>query len=102
MDSGSRAGRLRSRYEPAPALGALRLPVLLLYGGDDNLVPATSNIALWRRLAPEAIIDAREYPGIDHALLRSTEARARIGISADSQWLGLEAYLDLVNWLAER
>ena len=93
---------LRMRHDPAPALRSLRLPVLLLYGENDLLVPPTRNITRWRELATNAQLDVRRYPETDHALIRNTPASIQIGISADSDRIEMRAMRDLAEWLRQR
>src|SRR5580698_826323 len=58
-------------YDNASAWGAVRVPVLLLFGADDALVPAQASIAqttaILRSHGNDRVI-ARVFPGADHTL----------------------------------
>jgi uncharacterized protein len=58
-------------YNNASAWGAVRVPVLLLFGADDALVPAQASItqttAILRSHGNDRVI-ARVFPGADHTL----------------------------------
>ena len=56
-------------HDPAPALQALRVPVLAFFGGADLQVPAGQNEPLMRSLlsgAPDATV--RTLPGLNHLM----------------------------------
>ncbi|WP_049973976.1 S9 family peptidase [Azospirillum sp. B4] len=54
-------------YDPAPALRALRLPVLALVGSKDLQVSASENLpALRAALADDPLAEVREVPGVNH------------------------------------
>jgi pimeloyl-ACP methyl ester carboxylesterase len=44
----------RNAYDPAPDLRRFRGPILAVYGGADDVVPAGENAALLRRIATDA------------------------------------------------
>jgi pimeloyl-ACP methyl ester carboxylesterase len=58
-------------YDNVSACGAVRIPVLLLFGANDALVPAQASItqttAILRSHGNERVI-VRVFPGADHAL----------------------------------
>jgi alpha-beta hydrolase superfamily lysophospholipase len=59
------------------AAPALHAPVLLLYGGKDDLIPPRATAATWRALPPGA--RTAFYPGGYHLLLRDKERAVVIG-----------------------
>jgi hypothetical protein len=82
-------------YDPAPELRRFRGPVLALYGGADEVVPAGDNVDLLRRLNPRARVQV--VPGADHDLALGGEMRT---VGTGSYWKfpraapeGLEALL---------
>ena len=68
-------------YDPAPELRRFRGPVLALYGGADEVVPAGDNVELLRRLNPRARVQV--VPGADHDLALDGEART-VGTGSDA------------------
>jgi pimeloyl-ACP methyl ester carboxylesterase len=57
------------RYDPAPALSALRIPVLALYGEKDTQVPAAENAGSAERIfgaAKHADATVRTLEGLNH------------------------------------
>ena len=79
-------------YDPAPALAALRVPVLAVAGDRDVQVPADRAAPeLTRLLADDPDATVRVLPGLDH-LLEPADAAAMA-----------PAALDLViGWMEER
>ncbi|WP_024803804.1 S9 family peptidase [Nocardia sp. BMG51109] len=56
-------------YDPAPALSALRMPVLACYGGKDLQVPARqSEPAARRLLAADPDADVHVFDGLNHLM----------------------------------
>ncbi len=53
-------------YDPAPALAALTVPLLAIYGDKDLQVPADQNAAALRRVRPTA--DVVILPGLNHLM----------------------------------
>ncbi|MES2862133.1 MAG: alpha/beta hydrolase [Pseudomonadota bacterium] len=53
-------------YDPAPALAALTVPVLAIYGDKDLQVPADQNAAAVRRAQPGAEVVV--LPGLNHLM----------------------------------
>lgn len=60
-------------YDPAPELRRFRGPLLALFGGADEVVPAEENVDLLRRLNPRARV--RVVPGAGHDLALDGEMR---------------------------
>jgi alpha-beta hydrolase superfamily lysophospholipase len=63
----------------------LQIPLLLLHGGSDRMVPATGTRELARRL-PSGIGEYREYPASYHALLADLDRAAPL--EALEAWMG--------------
>ncbi|MBU1345886.1 MAG: alpha/beta fold hydrolase [Alphaproteobacteria bacterium] len=57
-------------HDPAPALAALDVPVLAVYGGKDLQVPADQNAEALARVQPEAEIVI--LPGLNHLMQTAT------------------------------
>jgi pimeloyl-ACP methyl ester carboxylesterase len=58
-------------YDPVPALRALRVPALFLFGDKDQLIPVAESVAVIRRvLAEDSHHDftIREFPNDDHGM----------------------------------
>jgi uncharacterized protein len=58
-------------YDPVPALRALRVPSLFLFGGEDRLVPVTESVAIIRRTLTESghrDFTIRVFPRADHGM----------------------------------
>ena len=62
-------------YDPVPALRALRVPALFLFGDKDQLIPVEESVTVIRRvLAENAHHDftIREFPNDDHEMRLTT------------------------------
>jgi uncharacterized protein len=58
-------------YDPVPALRALRVPALFLFGDQDQLIPVQESIAVLRRVQaedPRHNFTIREFPNDDHGM----------------------------------
>jgi uncharacterized protein len=65
-------------YDPAPALQALRVPVLAVYGGKDLQVPPAQSEPVMRELLaenPDATI--RTFDGLNHLMQPATTGHPR-------------------------
>ncbi|OLS99372.1 hypothetical protein BJF90_39165 [Pseudonocardia sp. CNS-004] len=89
-------------HDPAPALQALRVPVLAFYGGADLQVPAGQNEPLMRSLLagnPDATV--RTLPGLNHlmqpAVNGGLDEYATIDTTMDPSALEL-----VRSWLTQR
>jgi uncharacterized protein len=63
-------------YDPVPALRALRVPALFLFGDKDQLIPVEESVTIIRRvLAEDGHHDftIREFPNDDHGMHLTTE-----------------------------
>lgn len=63
----------------------LKIPTLILHGGDDHIAAAEGS-ERWARLAPAGLVTVRVYPGLFHEVLKEVE-RDEI-IAAMIEWLG--------------
>src|SRR6478672_3838809 len=98
----SRIGRSLLSYDPAPALRALSVPVLAVFGGRDLQVPPTTNEPAMRQLLsgnPDATV--RTFPELNHLMQPATT-----GLPAE--YAAIETTIDpsvldtFVDWLRER
>ncbi len=89
-------------YDPAPALSALRVPVLAFYGDKDLQVPSSQSEPAARTLLagnPDTTI--RTFPGLNH-LMQPTSTGA-LAEYATIETTTAPEVLDLVTgWLRER
>ena len=89
-------------YDPAPALQALRVPVLAVYGSKDLQVPAAQSEPVMRELLaghPDATV--RTFDGLNHLMQPATTGHPReygpTETTMDPQVLAL-----IAEWLAAR
>lgn len=89
-------------YDPAPALSALRVPVLAFYGGKDLQVPAAQNEGPARTLLaadPDATVTV--FDGLNHLMQPADKGTpdeyARIETTIDPQVL-----TTVTGWLTQR
>jgi len=90
------------RYDPAPALARLRMPVLALNGALDRQVLPSENLA-GIRAATSANRDAtiRELPGLNHMF--QTARTGAVGEYADIEETFAPAALEIVSsWIRAR
>jgi dienelactone hydrolase len=84
-------------YDPVPALRAVRVPALFLFGDRDQLIPVAESVAAIRRVLAEHDhhdFTIREFPNDDHEM-RLTTDEAYGGIDPE--------YLKTMReWLASR
>lgn len=62
-------------YDPVPALQALRVPALFLFGDKDRLIPVPESVAIIRRVQTEDQrhdFTIREFPNDDHGMYLTT------------------------------
>jgi dienelactone hydrolase len=58
-------------YDPVPALRALRVPALFLFGDKDRLIPVQESVAVIKRVQAEGRyhdFTIREFPNDDHGM----------------------------------
>jgi len=71
---------------PAGHLQALRMPVLLLHGSDDTVIPPTEMLWLERNIPKDSLVDALVSPAITH-----------VEVGSKVSW---RDRLALVHWMA--
>jgi dienelactone hydrolase len=81
-------------YDPVPALQALHVPALFLFGDKDQLIPVKESVAVIRRVQAEGarqFFTIREFPNDDHGMrLETTEAYGEIDpeyLTTMREWL---------------
>ncbi|MDP3405021.1 MAG: alpha/beta hydrolase [Brevundimonas sp.] len=88
--------RYLAAYDPAPALAAVRVPLLAVYGGMDLQVPADQNREALARLKPDA--DIVVLPGLNHLMQTATT-----GLPSEygtiSETLAPEALATVTDWV---
>lgn len=86
--------------DPAPLLRSLRIPVLLLYGEDDTVVPPRENVPEMRRLLSETDLTVVTFPRANHAV------EVPAGPDPSGQWRfprKAPGYFDAIrDWLRSR
>jgi len=94
--------RYFARYDPAPALAAIHVPVLALNGGLDVQVIARENLAgISAALAGHRDVTVRELPGLNHMF--QTARTGALGEYADIEETFAPAALDLIaDWIRTR
>ncbi|HEY5711255.1 MAG TPA: alpha/beta hydrolase [Allosphingosinicella sp.] len=94
--------RYFARYDPRPALAAIRVPVLALNGGLDLQVVAADNLAgIAAALAGHGDVTVRELPGLNHMF--QTARTGAVGEYADIEETISPAALDIVTeWIGTR
>lgn len=69
-------------YDPVPALRALRVPALFLFGDHDRLIPVEESLAVIRRVLAEdkrRDFTIRVFPNVDHEMrLVTSEAMGAV------------------------
>jgi dipeptidyl aminopeptidase/acylaminoacyl peptidase len=81
-------------YDPVPALRALRVPALFLFGDHDQLIPVDESVAVIQRVLAEEHRDftIRVFPNVDHEMrLVTSDATSAI----DPEYLKT-----MRNWLS--
>ena len=72
---GYRWFRQEAIYDPVPALRALRVPTLFLYGEEDRLVQVDESVTILRKVEADGVkrdFTIRVFPHVDHAMFRTT------------------------------
>lgn len=94
--------RMNMFYDPVPALERLKVPVLALFGAEDENVTPEQNVPLMRaalRRAGNPDVTLRVIPNVDHSLRIVQEAgtplHRRVGY-------GPEVWSTVLDWLAGR
>lgn len=66
-------------YDPVPALEALKVPTLFLFGDRDQLIPVQTSVDIIRRVQSEPghrDFTIQVFPGVDHAMFIDEGDRA--------------------------
>jgi pimeloyl-ACP methyl ester carboxylesterase len=86
--------RREMTYDPVPALRALRVPALFLFGAEDRLIPVEKSVAVIRevmRQSPRADFTIRVFDHDDHGMYVTTgDGRGEIDpryLDTMRQWL---------------
>jgi pimeloyl-ACP methyl ester carboxylesterase len=89
-------------YDPAPALKALRMPVLAFYGGKDLQVPSAQNEQPMRdNLAADPDATVLTFPGLNH-LMQPTETGKPSEYSEIETTMSPEVLTYFTGWLTQR
>jgi hypothetical protein len=77
-------------YDPVPALRALDVPVLGLFGADDTVVPVDPSVAAFRAAVPAARLTIAVLTDGDHRVQHGDPPRL------------VDGYLDTLTAFVER
>src|SRR5215207_1587753 len=55
-------------YDPRPALRRIRVPLLVLFGSDDAVVPVDESVAVYREAVRPDLLTVAVFDGADHRL----------------------------------
>ena len=86
-------------HDPAPALAAVHVPMLAIYGGKDLQVPADQNAPVLARLQPAAGIVV--LPQLNH-LMQTAETGAPAEYATIEETIAPEVLRTVVDWVAAR
>jgi uncharacterized protein len=88
-------------YDPLPALGQVKVPVLVLQGATDRQVTAdqAEEIAAALRAAGNERVTVRTFPEVNHLFLRDPSGQPQ-GYAALAPGLSREVLGTLADWLA--
>lgn len=93
---GSAWYRYFAAHDPAPALAALRIPLLAIYGERDLQVPADQNAGALARLKPDAEIIV--LPGLNH-LMQWSQTGLPSEYATITQTIAEEALVVVTDWI---
>jgi pimeloyl-ACP methyl ester carboxylesterase len=82
-------------YDPVPALRALRVPALFLFGDHDRLIPVEESVAVLQRVLAEDKhhgFTIRVFPNVDHEMRLVTSEAMR---AVDPEYL-----MTMRDWLS--
>lgn len=89
-------------YDPAPAMSALRVPVLAFYGDKDLQVPPSqSDPAARAALAANPDATVHTFPGLNH-LMQPTQTGNPAEYAAIETTIAPEVLTYVTNWLTQR
>ena len=83
-------------HDPAPALAALHVPLLAIYGGKDLQVPADQNAEALARIQPAAEIVV--LPGLNH-LMQTAGTGLPGEYATNTETLAAEAISTVTDWV---
>ncbi|MFP5285447.1 MAG: alpha/beta hydrolase family protein, partial [Thermoanaerobaculia bacterium] len=102
-------GWRRQRYDPEPVLRRTTIPVLVLYGERDTVVPPAENAGKMRQLLEEAgnrNVTIQVFPRANHSLEWYGELRQGTWSWPDGYWVWSRqapGYTEtVIGWLRER
>jgi hypothetical protein len=55
-------------YDPRPAMSATRVPLLAVFGADDNLVPVQVSLSALRESVRHDLLSVKVFAGSDHRI----------------------------------
>jgi uncharacterized protein len=70
-------------YDPRPAMGRVHVPVLALFGADDDMVPVADSVAVFRDEVRADLLMVAVFDGGDHRLQTGNPKRLVDGYAAD-------------------
>ena len=91
------------RYDPAPALEKVKIPVLAVNGGRDLQVPAKKNllaISAALKKGGHQNLTVKEYPDLNHLFQESTTG-SPAEYAVIEQTFSPEVLKDITDWIAE-
>jgi uncharacterized protein len=77
-------------YDPVPALEALKVPTLFLFGDQDQLIPVQTSVDIIRRVQSEPghhDFTIQVFPGLDHAMFTADGNLSPDYLQAMQSWL---------------
>jgi len=92
------------RYDPAPALEKVKVPVLAVNGGNDLQVPAKENLAAISaalKRGGNQNVTVKEYPGLNH-LFQESVTGLPTEYAAIEQTFSPDVLKDLADWILTR
>jgi pimeloyl-ACP methyl ester carboxylesterase len=81
-------------YDPLPDLERIRVPVLVVFGSEDDNVPVERAAGIWRDAVPSSLLTIETVPGVGHALVGLREGTGSIFPAALVQ--------ALTDWISNR
>jgi pimeloyl-ACP methyl ester carboxylesterase len=81
--------RREMTYDPVPALRALRVPALFLFGAEDRLIPVEKSVSVIREVLTQSYADftIQVFDGDDHGMFRSSGALDPRYLDTMRKWL---------------
>jgi len=81
--------RREMTYDPVPALRALRVPALFLFGSEDRVIPVEKSVSVIREVLTESHADfsIQVFDGDNHGMFGSNGVRDPRYLNAMRKWL---------------